>query len=944
MVVSDTGRYRVFFVFGLVFLAALFWACSSRFLHIYLEDDFLWCLPLIEQIKHTQALPQMVHSFNAGELSLFDGIYFSLLLSMFGDHLQFYVFVSLAVHLCNAGLLFHLLFKRMRMSWAVSFFAAAIYLTFYGHFHAYMRPISISHTMVVSLILLLSNLYLGIEQRRENNQRIRRLYAWAMGTAVIACVMRLSIVIVPLIMFMHMWFTAKNGKDAWRKFCLWGPVIFILLIYQWVLLTVVGRQGRTLDGIMGVFNSFVHPVSLMLSLLMYFLLSAVTTGGFYLFFKSATSEVFLKKFKKIIPWAFVFPLFFLLCLFNWLMALPSAHTADAYQRWQLMAYPEGARLFVLLLLSWVMMVAFTRHAIARAPEGIIFVIWYLGLLPFLGWQLDPVPSRYLIYISPIFATVLSFFLFEVLPQRFKFFREHLGRWVMVGVVCIFIFSNIYAIRVRLTRSVLGDYLWSYDYVKAANLINDHIQANYTNNEIRALSVCVQGVDPIPFLDGWKSFLGDHFDPNASFVMTLRSRIGEVKDIHVNRECQNNDVVFRITDKTVVDQHNKSIELFYRFFDQAIVDRESGNPASVDEQLRHAFEHPPFVITLFSPEPPDHVVDLIKQAYTRFYIDDPKYLRIEYMIQKEVLDYEYVASYVRGKPVLISGPSERWDKLEEYRGYSFFWGKGHYFAIPGEAVQFDLAKFKRGGYPVAQVAATKYELRQKIPHSQYLAAGINYASLPQPSGKGVAGHFQYQILFLGIPVGQATLDITPDDVNLGQQSVVMQIKPCGWVQKLSGNRAGLAIVSRVDTATGLPLSSEENTFDKIKKGKKGRSIIYHHDDLYMERRIYKEDIFPDTRDLGSLTMWLMTRDYKTQKLFQSTMNISRNMYMVTAEADGDWGENPYFGVNVSFVQVDHGLKPLKSVLSRVRFLRQHDRSMPVSIHLKVFFIPLTLRLI
>ena len=71
-------------------------ACYKRIVHTYLEDDFLWCLPLIDKINHTESLFARLVSFQGGEMSLFDGIYFSAMLTFFGTNLKLYTAFLLA--------------------------------------------------------------------------------------------------------------------------------------------------------------------------------------------------------------------------------------------------------------------------------------------------------------------------------------------------------------------------------------------------------------------------------------------------------------------------------------------------------------------------------------------------------------------------------------------------------------------------------------------------------------------------------------------------------------------------------------------------------------------------------------------------------------------------------------------------------------------------------
>lgn len=1025
----------VYWTLAFVFLAALVWACSSRFSHIYLEDDFLWCLPLIAQIKQSLPFAQMIHVFHSGELSLFDGLYFSALISLFGVHLKFYVLLSLLVHVCNAGLLFHLLLRRMQFPLKISFFAAAIYLTFYGHFHAYIRPISISHAMVVFVILLLANLYLNIEQRRNNHQSFGVLYGLVIGLAIIASVMRLSMIIAPVMIVVHILFVAKDGAEVLEKLRLWGPVFFILLMYDWILLTVIGREGRTLDGLTGLWHGILHQDSWLLALLMYVGLTAAATGLVWVFLKSRSAKGFLETFRKIIPWVFFIPHFFLLSLYNWLAAVPSAAGADPYERWQLMAYPGGIYFFVLLLAVWVLMAVIVKYIRSRGTHLILFVGWYLSLLPFLGLKFAAVPSRYLIYIAPILAVVLSVFLFEILPRNFNFFRGRLGRYIVIVGVCLIIFSNIYAIHARLRRSILGDYWWSYDYVKAANVIKEDLVGKGRLASGQSTALCVQGVGAIG--EWWKDFLWERFDQYAPFVWTLRSTIGRADiPVRVNNQCRESDLVYRITDKTVVDGDSRDIEPFYQFFNNGIARLRAGDFFSAYAELNKAVVHPPFIIRLFLNKDRfnqdfsiQELVDIaktIKASYARSYADDGRLHAIEHMIQKESMDYAFVvllSAYLRdkyaydtdrfgrgGSPSLVVSqwiaadavkeyplqdylpaselkpfeafanhwlvPVENisWAKVENYRGYAFYVVSGYYFAILDQDGDFDLAKFKRGGYASSHVVKTKHELRRWVDQQgtggsgsifkaedklvtetlgQLKAPDKTNFSLPADvlskyADAGLLNRFEYGMSVGGIPLGRGVLQVTMDGGGQKRVRFVVDMKPWPWLQKVSKDSLGWRMTSIVDRNTLLPEFFEENVLSKIKKGKSGRSVVYHHDQLYMERKIYKEDILPDTRDLASLLFWLMARDYQDRQVVKTTMNISRNIYLIVGQVHDIAPRSPHgehtFWIDLRFIQLDHQFKAVRNWPVEMYFLRMKGWSLPVLINIRILPVSMSFHLI
>ncbi|GEM_PF-2985251 len=943
-----------------------------RLNHIYLEDDFLWCLPLIDHVGKTQNFIQMLQTFQGGELSLFDGVYFWVMLHLLGTNLKMYAVVLVFVHIFNAILLFLLLFKRMRLPQKVSFYSSLIYLTFYGHFHAYIRPISASHLVVVFFILLLVNLYLKIIQQKENGQNFYGTYGVTLIVALLASFMRISIIIVPVIISVHIFFTCRERKELIKKYFFWMPILFILSGYQWILISLIGRQGGTLEGFIGTGHKFFYQNSLTSSLVIYVLFLGVLGGFLGWLSKSRVGQIWTRKIQSSVYLVIFIPHFFLLCLFQWITVLYSADTADPYTRWQMMSYPHGFILVCLFLFSIIVLYGFVRYTQTRNSDLIIFITWYLSLLPFLGLDFSTVPSRYLIYASPLFAVMLSLFIFEIFPQYWKIFRHRSFQAVFAAGIFIICLTNIFGIHNRLYRTILGDYLWSYDYVKTANVIKDYLRENKMPKLSSKTPLCVQGVEPIPFLDSWKSFLGNDFPPYLPFIFTLQSKIGRNIPIHINEECRETDLIFHVTDKTVLDKEENPIEPFYRHFQEGNLYIKSGELDKARVALRNAYDHPPFVIGLFlsnwysskiSSPKLRQVMRLIEQSYNHLYIDDPKYLKIERMIQTEVLDYQKVVTFLNPSTDDLSSEDIFWPKIGHYQEYAFYWASGYYFAISQDGKGLDLARFKRGDYPSSYVAKTRYGLIQKIDADQRkelsgpkiffsdlknervldLLSRLSgpkeknekkiLLKLKKYSDRNISflGNHEYSVNLGGLFLGWVSLEIVPDKADARNLTISFTIRPWELIQRLSADRAGFRMTSTMSQDTMLPIVYEENTLNKIKKGKKGRSIIYHHDDLYMERKIYEEDIFSDTRDTISIVGWLMTRDYGKEQIIQSTMNIQRRTYIVVGKVKSppvDTGAGRPFLLNLRVAEVDKEFRELKNWSLEIGFLRNDGWFLPI----------------
>jgi hypothetical protein len=207
-------------------------------------------------------------------------------------------------------------------------------------------------------------------------------------------------------------------------------------------------------------------------------------------------------------------------------------------------------------------------------------------------------------------------------------------------------------------------------------------------------------------------------------------------------------------------------------------------------------------------------------------------------------------------------------------------------------------------------------------------------------------FEYGMSVGGIPVGRGILQAAMERGESNNVRFVVDLKPWPWLQKASKDSLGWRMTSIIDRNTVLPVFFEENALSKVKKGKSGRTVVYHHDKLYMERKIYQEDILPDTRDLASLLFWLMNTDYSDRQVVKTTMNISRNLYLVIGRVD-DIAELPdernIFGINLRFIQMDNQFKALRNWPVEIFFMRMDGWSLPLLINIKNFPIVVSLRL-
>jgi len=669
----------VYFCFTLIFLVLIVFALSDRISSVYLEDDMLWFLPSLSQLTGQQSFLGSIMAFHKGELTFSDGVYFSILFSIFGLQLKYYVWVSVAIHFVNAILLFFLLKNRLKISFDASFLASFLYLGFYGHFHAYTWPLASHHLIVVFFILLITFFYLKTEELFERNSDCKKYYWITLGLSFAASFLRLSILIVPVIILIHLLFATKDKEKVLAKYDRWLPLFGIFMVYQ-LLVFSYGSPGDVLSGavkpfyeILGEKRSLLKGAGVVLVFM-----AGLFAVGFFLrrILAKRTSNVFI----PIVGWGslliVLIPQIAFLCLHTFITPISSALGAPAWQRWQVIAFPDPSPLTIVGMgFGVVMMLSFLHYMRTRNRSLIIFVVLYAALFPYLSRYLDGIPSRYLIYPAVSFCVILSLFLMEILPNYFPQALEKICRKGCCLFLLLFLAGNVFSIKIRLLRTTLVDYHWSYDYIKIANLIKQDLSKDPTRAN---LPLCILGLKDIPYAQNWKeSFLkGFDFQRHDPFVQTFLAAVlkpdGPLKnpplfpnknpEMIVNAVCPRPGLVYRVDGVTVRDENGKTIEPFYQFLEAGLENLRRADDARAAALLEEALKAKPFFINFvrgsskrgphfYEEAVSSALADTIYQKYACFYDGDPKIEYINNMIQTEAQDYARalaVVSYLKYK--------------------------------------------------------------------------------------------------------------------------------------------------------------------------------------------------------------------------------------------------------------------------------------------------------
>ncbi len=525
------AKYRLSF-FCLCLAACFLWlAVAQRLGATYLEDDMLWFIPSIENTLHTKSFYDVIRAFHTSEMTLFDGINFSFFVIVVGHHFPVYAYAAFIGHILNALAFFILLVVGLRLLPVTGLLASLIFLTFYGSYHAYLWPMAIHHQFVLLLSFVMMTLYLIADRYLDENKNIDKIYGWMLVGALCAGINRFSILVLPLMIVTHLVLTNHTTLKLIEKIRRWLPVFYLLTVYQ-VMIICFGEQEDVLSKILPR-----HALHLTWFRAMFVAAGwAAVILGVYAVLRLALKKTMTNQLYFLHrPWYillfFVYPLG--LCSYTWFAPMTSVESRGVFQRWQPMVLPEGIWAHTgWCLLGAVLLLFLIRQALVKKDLS-IFLVWYLFITPYLITQGEDISSRYLVYVSPIFALSLA-----LLWQELKW------KWIKIlatAGLMILMVSNIWAIHLRSLSSWTTDYRWSYDFIKYAHVIKaDLIQKGIKPSDA---SLCVQDVKPIAYLDRWQGrILRNDFDGFSPLVDITESVLGGAipRSFKINKPCASDD--------------------------------------------------------------------------------------------------------------------------------------------------------------------------------------------------------------------------------------------------------------------------------------------------------------------------------------------------------------------------------------------------------------------
>ncbi len=211
------------------------------------------------------------------------------------------------------------------------------------------------------------------------------------------------------------------------------------------------------------------------------------------------------------------------------------------------------------------------------------------------------------------------------------------------------------------------------------------------------------------------------------------------------------------------------------------------------------------------------------------------------------------------------------------------------------------------------------------------------------GDSIFQEFTYGLFVFNIPLGRFVFKVEEESDSTGRAIYLLNgsLRPWNFLNKISGDRMGLSLISRLDHASLLPYSFEQTTPLAIRKGKRGRVIDYYHGELFMTRKNQELDIQDDTKDPLATIFWLMRRDYEDQKIIKSTLNINPRVYWVIGRAHS---KGELIRVNAKILKVNQGYETLRVNPAEIYLIKRGEWYLPLWLTMEVMHIKIHMKIL
>ncbi len=485
-----------------------------------------------------------------------------------------------ALHAAGAALVVRV-GRQLGLDRPAACLAGAIHGVSFAHFHAYGWPAALQHTAAIATVLALLSLYLQVESMfQQGHPRRNSLLYGTWGLALLGSLQR-STLLFPAVIGMEILFGSATARERAERFRRWMPLFFISPLYTLGGLIFVGdlvlstalhqspippawKAAAVLSGLCGAL--------LLLQALLERLVRFPESGkalrwialGALLLLATALAvrdhRQLLLPYNAWVPWWTLFGFF--------LDPLRAARATDSTLAYHVL--PPALNLFTLALSLLSVWLFWRREDPLRPRARWILGAWYVVCLWYLLLHKHVVssfpiqiPSRYFLYLSPLFAWIAAELASRLCARIAAALR--LSPWRRAGLawalLLAFTLPNVCAVRLQLFRGKLTNSYFAYDDVRTADLIRQDLVRRQRLSRPGVLAV--SGVEPLRFGDAWNTYVPTDAIALVNARRFLEERLTAGWRVEVNPPAGSPSVSgYRVEGARILNGEGEPVEPFW----------------------------------------------------------------------------------------------------------------------------------------------------------------------------------------------------------------------------------------------------------------------------------------------------------------------------------------------------------------------------------------------
>lgn len=603
---------------GLLFLATL----APEIQSLVPENDLWWMIPAVFHQIEGKSVGQIL-GFLLSPVPIGFGqpmlkMYLFLLTVWAELYTRHLVFISMLFHFGNSGLLYRVC-RQMGLMPSVSFFSALVYFTLFVHFHAVLWPTAFQHLLAVFTLLALLSLYLSTEELSERKDPAARwIYGATFAVGILASLQR-SLLIGPILFLTHILFCSKDASQRKARYDRWLPLFVAFSLYPIFSLALVGDVivndalvELPLPGAWKFLLLFVGTLGILKGIRALLAISPMADrlrkgARFGIGFSVVVLLALLclqDKRQLFLPYNGLVP--FATALASFLDPIRTALSIDSTEAYHFLP-PQVS--FFGLLLSLGMIGLFLKEGVSRNRLLILWLVWYTVALIHLLHQYSsfPVftPSRYFIYVTPVFSVLTGFGLITGVDLLFQGRASPWARHLLLmGLLVSLAVPNLLAIKLEIFRGRLANTLLLYDHVRAACLIKKDLAKVAEGDNFSPGLLYVSNVLPMPLDRLDKGF--PKVDPaqqdNFRWVMSEVFQNRSLREIRVNPPGADlgDGPRYILEEDRITDGEGRGIDLFSERFHEGIFQMTQNHPDEAIRAFEEALRIRPFLFQYLLP--------------------------------------------------------------------------------------------------------------------------------------------------------------------------------------------------------------------------------------------------------------------------------------------------------------------------------------------------------